>query len=260
MNATHSLIVHRGDAIPLPHVLVAAAELFGGHLRPDADLAAFGSAPVRVNRSVSREGEPLAGTVRCVHLAVRPDEEERLTAISPLVLAPRMGFEDCADEAWPIFGRFVIEAVARSLSERAGALAVLTGSDGPELLGAYSVFAGGRRVWSAAFVPGRLYATWDGTKLLTEPMEASDPTPPEGGHTDFPVHGLQLLFGQTLELTHRERLALLPTLVRACRPPTTDARAAMLARHGRFLAPDTAISEEELEQITASFVEPEFRS
>lgn len=259
MNPTHSLIVHRGDAIPLIRVLGAAAELFGGHLRPDADLAVFASAPVRVHRGATG-GDPLAGTVRCVHLAVRPDEDERLTAISPLVLAPRMGFEDHVDEAWPIFGRFPVEAVACALSEQVGAMAVLSGSDGPDLLGTYSLFAGGRRVWSAAFLPGRLYSTWDGTKLLTQAMDAGDPTPPEGGHTDFPVHGLQLLFGQTLELTHRERLALLPTLVRACRPPTPDARAAMLARGGRFLAPDTALTEDELEGLVDSFVEPDIRS
>jgi hypothetical protein len=258
MQGAHSLIVHRGHPIPMNLVLSVTAELFGGHLRPDADLAAYASAPVRVHRGASGAGDPLAGTVRGLHLAVRPEEDERLTALSPLVLKPRMGFTDDIDEAWALFGRFPSEAVACALSEDVGALAVLTGSDGPELLGAYSVFTGGRRVWSAVFLPGLLYATWDGNELRTEPMEASDPTPPEGGHTDFPVHGLQLLFGETLELTHQEREALLPTLIHACRPPTTDAEAVLLAREGRFLAPDTPLTEEQLNGITASFVEPPF--
>ena len=56
MNAPHSLIVSRGAPIPLPQVLVTAAELFGGHLRPDVDLAAFSSAPVRVQRQADRGG------------------------------------------------------------------------------------------------------------------------------------------------------------------------------------------------------------
>jgi hypothetical protein len=252
MSRPFSLIVHRGEPIPLIRVLGVAAELFGGHLRPDADLAVFASAPVRIRRGGS---DPLADAVRSIHLTVREDADELLTALSPTVLAPRMGFGDEAEDGWSLFGGFPSEAVARALSEDFGAMAVLTCSDGPDLFGAYSLFSGGRRLWSALFVPAELYATWDGEDLRVETMAASDPTPPEGGHTDFPVHGLQLLFGETLDLTHRERQALLPSLAHACRPPNPDARVAMLARNGRFLAPETPLTDDELAAMTASFVE-----
>ncbi len=254
MHGAHSLIVYRGEAVPLGAALALSAELFGGHLRPDATLVAFGSAPVRVHRGAPRDN-PLAGTVRGLHLGVSPPGEDHLTAISPMVLQPRMGFGEHAEDAWPIFGRFPSEALALSLSERFGAFAVLTTSDDDELLGAYSLFSGGRRVWSAAFLPGLLYATFDGNDLRTEPMDAGDPAPPEGGHTEFAVHGLSLLFGETLPLSYREREALLPTLIHACRPPTTDAEAMVLARDGRFLAEDIEPTAEELEAV-ASFVEP----
>lgn len=230
-------------------------EVFGGHLRPDAELAAFGSAPVRVHRNASGP-DPLAGTVRALHLGVPRDHEGLLTALSPLVLSPRMGFGDFADEAWPIFGRLPSEAVALALSEDVGAIAHLTLCEGPELMGAYSVFASGRRLWSAAFVPGLLYVTWDGAELRVEPMDASDPTPVEGGHSDFAAHGLQLLFGEPLQLTHQERMGLMPSLVGACRPPTVDARAATLVREGRFLPANVEATDEELERLVGSFVEP----
>ena len=67
---------------------------------------------------------------------------------------------------------------------------------------------------------------------------------------------MQLLFGEPLELTHREREALLPSLVRACRPPAPDAQAALITREGRFLAPNTIVNDEQLASLTASFLEP----
>ncbi len=249
-----SLLVHRGDELPLPVVHRAAMELLGGHLRPDAELAVQGSALVRVQRGARTQGDPLAGTVHALHFTVPDDSEGLLTDLSQLVLPPRMGFGEEGRAGWEHFGHNPIEALALKLSERTGPVAVLASADAPELAGSYALFGSGRRIWSACFRPGRDYTTWDGHDLRVEAMEPRDPTPPEGGHDSFAAHGLQLLFGEPLKLTERERMNLLPTLAHASRPPTEGARGALLVRGGVFEPAGTALSEEDLARFTRSFV------
>lgn len=249
-----SLLVYRGAELPLSAVHRAAMELLGGHLLPDAELAVFSSALVRVQRAPGSASDPLAGTVRALHFTVPDGSDGVLTDLSRLVLAPRMGFGEEADGGWRHFGPSPVEAIGLKLSERTGPIAVLSSADVPELRGSYALFGSGRRIWSSCFKPGQDYATWDGHELRVEPLGVHDPTPPEGGHDSFAPHGLQLLFGEPLRLTEQERMNLLPTLAHAARPPTTGAKAALLVRGGVFEAPETPLDPAEISRFSASLL------
>jgi len=249
-----SVLVHRGKAVSLPTVHALAAEILGGHVRPDASLLVSASAPVRVDREAKTQGDPLAGTVRVLHLATPDDCEELYTDLSRIVLRGRYGFpDDVLDDALIQFAAFGLDPLALRLSEITGPVAALYLEEGEAPLGGYSVFAGGRRLWSAAFRPTVSYATWDGRELIVSPMSAGDPAPPEGDHTDFPAHGLQLLFGKPLSLTYAERFALLPSLRKASRPPTEAAAAMHLVQDGRFLPPGHEADPDDLERFSRSF-------
>jgi len=249
-----SVLVYRGKVMPLPTVHALAAELFGGHLRPDGSLLVSASAPVRVDRNADTRRDLLAGTVRVLHFATPDECDELFTDLSRIVLRPRYGFPDeVAGEAMEHFGEFGLDPLALRISEFTGPVAALYLTEDDNPVGGYSVFAGGRRIWSAAYRPARSYSTWDGRELLVSPMDAADPPPPEGSHTDFPSHGLQLLFGKPLELTHAERFALLPSLERASRPPTEAATAIHLVEDGRFLGPGQEATQETLARFSRSF-------
>ncbi len=249
-----SVLVYRGKAVPLPTVHALAAEVFGGHLRPDASLLVSASAPVRVDRQAKSASDPLAGTVRVLHFATPDDCDELYTDLSRIVLRSRYGFpEDVLDDALEQFEGLGLDPLALRLSEVTGPIAALYLQEGQAPLGGYSVFGGGRRLWSAAFRPDRSYATWDGRELLVSEMGPGDPAPPEGDHTDFPAHGLQLLFGKPLALTYAERFALLPSLEKASRPPTEAAAAMHLVQDGRFLPPGKEAAPEDLERFSRSF-------
>lgn len=229
-------------------------EVLGGHLRPDAQLAVHASAPVRVDRRTRGGGDPLAGTVRALHLAVAADTPSILTDVSRIVLKGRLGFPPGEEErGWEHFSQAPAEAVALALSDnRRGALAALSLDDG-DLVGCYAIFSGGNRLWSAAYRPGAWYATWDGQDLRIEAMEVGDPSPVEGAPSDFPVHGLNLLFQEPLELTLGEHMALMPALWRASRPPTDSARGMWLVVDGRFVEPNRPLAPEDWERLTGSF-------
>ena len=255
MPGAFSLLVHRGPALDASAVHRVARAVLGGHLRPDADLALFVSAPVRVDRRQRESADPLAGTVRALHVAAPPDLDCALTDLSRLVLLPRMGFpEGDAEAGWDAFGALTNDAIALELSRLTGPVAALTVLEDRALLGAYSVFGGGRRLWSAAYRPGVSYTTWDGRELLSQPMSAGDPPPPEGDYGDFPAHGLSLLFSEPLELTPSERLNVLETLTRACRPPTPGASAWRLVEGGRFSPPNDELPREEWGRFAGSLL------
>lgn len=248
-----SLIVHRGAEVPLGRVHAAARELFGGHLRPDADVIAHSSAPVRVDRDARSRTDPLAGTVRTLHLAVPFNEAEALTDLSRLVLTPRIGLPaDVADLGWRRLGGGPLAALALALSEDFGPLAVLTDEGEAVWRGSYSLFSRGRRLWSACFSAGVHYTTWDGERLASEDHDPSSPLPPEGAPSEFPVHGLQLLCGTTLRLTTDERMALVPSLWRASRPPSEGSSGMWLVEQGRFVDPGQSPDPEAWLRFTSS--------
>jgi hypothetical protein len=248
-----SLIVYRGAELPLGRVHEAARRVLGGHLRPDAALIAHTSGPVRVDRSARNLPDPLAGTVRVVHLAVPFDEDEVLTDLSRMVLPATFGFpEEARAGGWKAFGQVVAESVALELSREDRGLAVLALEEDACWRGSYSLFGAGKRLWSAAFEAGSHYATWDGSALSVDAMALGDPPPVEGAPTDFPAHGLRLLFGGELQLTLAERNALLPSLWRASRPPTEGAEGMWLVEQGRFVAPGRPPSEHDWLRFTAT--------
>lgn len=254
MSTASTLIVYRGREIPLKQVYGVAMRVLGGHLRPDAELVVHGSAAVRVDRKARNAPDPLAGTVRCLHLAVPNDSDGLLTDLSHLVLKGKLGFPaEYQEEGYAAFGQVPMDALALALSELSGPVATLTSIEDDVLLGAYSLFSQGRRVWSAAYEPGKRYATWDGKQLIIQALEPGDPTPPEGDLTDFPAHGLSLMFSEPLELTWSERVNLLPTLWRACRPPTTGHDSMVLVEGGRFVAPGRVLHEEDWNRLIRSF-------
>jgi hypothetical protein len=255
MPTASTLLVYRGKELTLGEIHQAAREVLGGHLRPDAELVVHTSAPVRVDRKARAQADPLAGTVRCVHLAVPNDSDGLLTDLSHLVLPGKLGFpEEWAQEGYAAFGAMPADAVARALSERTGPVATLTSQEEGRLLGAYSIFSHGRRLWSSAYEPDVRYSTWDGSALLTQDMEFGDPTPPEGDLVEFPAHGLSLLFPEPLELTWSERSNLLATLWRACRPPTEGHSSMVLVDRGRFVAPGRPLHDEDWNRLIRSFL------
>ena len=254
MSTASTLIVYRGKELSLGDVHTASMQVLGGHLRPDAELVAHASAPVRVDRRARRGGDPLAGTVRCLHLAVPNDSEGLLTDLSHLVLPTKMGFpSDAAAAGYGVFGTTPMDAVALALSKVSGPVATLTSIEDDVLLGAYAIFSGGRRLWSSCYQPGVRYATWDGTSLSVQDLDPGDPSPPEGDLTEFPAHGLSLLFSEPLELTWSERTNLLRTLWRACRPPTEGHESMVLVEEGRFVAPGRPLHDEDWNRLIRSF-------
>ncbi len=254
MSTASTLIVYRGREVPLKQIYGLSMRVLGGHLRPDAELVVHGSAAVRVDRKARGAADPLAGTVRCLHLAVPNDSDGLLTDLSHLVLKAKLGFPTEFQEAgYAAFGQVPMDALALALSELTGPVATLTSIEDDVLLGAYTVFSGGRRLWSSAYEPGVRYATWDGHGLQVQELEPGDPSPPEGDLTDFPAHGLSLLFPEPLELTWSERVNLLPTLWRACRPPTTGHDSMVLVEGGRFVAPGRELHEEDWNRLIRSF-------
>ncbi len=254
MSTASTLIVYRGREVTLKQVYGLSMRLLGGHLRPDAELVAHGSAAVRVDRKARGNADPLAGTVRCIHLAVPNDTDGLLTDLSHLVLKGKLGFPaDIQDQAYAAFGQTPMDALALAMSEISGPVATLTCVEDEVLLGAYGVFANGRRLWSASFQAGARYATWDGHGLRVQELEVGDPCPPEGDITDFPAHGLSLLFPEPLELTWSERVNLLATLWRACRPPTAGQDSMVLVEGGRFVAPGRALHDEDWNRLLGSF-------
>jgi len=247
-------IVYRGDEIPLAAVHRAAIEVLGGHLRPDAQLAVHACAPVRVDRRGRGRGDPLAGTVRALHLAVDRDTPSILTDLSRMVLPGRLGFPPgTTEQAWEHFGHAPAEAVALMLSEPRRAPIAALSLDEDEHIGSYSILSAGQRLWSASYRPGESYATWDGQELRVEPMELGDPEPVEGAPSDFPVHGLNLLFDEPLELTIGEQVGLMAALWRAARPPTESARGIWLVRDGRFVQDRQPLGPEDWQRLTGSF-------
>jgi len=248
-----TLIVYRGAEVSLGSVSTIVMELLGGHLRPDASLAVHGSAPVRVDpHATSRSADPLAGTVRAIHLAVDADDGI-LTDLSEFAMRPRLGFpERWSEQGWSEFGHIPSDAVALKLSERTGPVATLSLTTAGQPMGAYSVFSTGRRIWSACYRPGLQYATWNGTSISVQPADAAADLPPEGDVLAFPAHGLQLLFPEPLDLGAAERRSLLPGLLLACRPPSAEARGDVLVRGGRFLAP-TPLGEDDWQRFQHSF-------
>ena len=247
------LIVYRGAEIPLSRVHGAARELLGGHLLPDARVIVHGSAPVRIDRDARDPRNPLAGTVRALHLAVPFDDPTVLSGLSRLVLEPKLGLPaDAAGIGWERLGHGPLAAVALALSEDAGPLAVLTLEDEERWRGSYSIFSRGRRLWSSCFEAGVHCTTWDGEAIRSEPHAPDDPLPVEGSPSDFPVHGLQLLYGAPLRLTTNERVAVAPSLWRASRPPSEGASGMWLVEHGRFVDRGRVPDPETWLRLTAS--------
>jgi len=248
-----TIIVYRGAQASLQSLYEIVIELLGGHLRPDASLALHCSAPVRVDRvASSRSTDPLAGTVRAIHLAVAGGDGI-LTDMSRLALIHKLGFPALwAEQGWHEFGHIPSDAVALALSERTGPVATLSLGSTTSVMGAYSVFSSGRRIWSSCYRPGRGYATWNGTEISTDTAEAASPLPPEGEPRLFPAHGLQLLFPEPLGLSQTERMQLLPGLLLACRPPSAEAEGQLLVNEGRFLEP-TPLADEDWQRFQHSF-------
>jgi hypothetical protein len=248
-----SLIVYRGAEIPLGRVHAAARELLGGHLLPDAAVIAHGSAPVRVDRDARDPRNPLAGTVRAIHLAVPYDDPAVLSDLSRMLLKPKQGLPAGeADVGWQRLEHGVLAAVAMALSEDAGPLAVLTLEEDARWRGSYSLFSRGRRLWSSCFEAGVHCTTWDGETLRSEAHAPDAPLPVEGSPSDFPVHGLQLLYGAPLRLTPDERLAVVPSLWRASRPPSEGSSGMVLVRDGRFVERGETPDPETWLRLTAS--------
>jgi len=251
---TTSLLVYRGPEIPLRAVHEAAMEVLGGHLRPDADLVVHASAPVRVDPRGRDQDNPLAGTVRILHLAVPSDVPDILTDLSRMVLPAHAGFPpEVLAEAWGHFGHAPAEAVALALSKRAGPIAVFSLDEDEAPLGSYSLFSSGSRLWSAVFRPGVGYASWDGHQLHVQPMQSGDPNPIEGGPGNFPAHGMNLLFAEPLSLSESERVALTAVLWRASRPPTDSARGMWLVENGRFVEPGRPLAGADWMRFIVSF-------
>jgi len=238
MQDSTSIIVYRGPEVSASALCQIVMELLGGHLRPDASLALHFSAPVRVNRlAAARSEDPLAGTVRAIHLGVA-DEEGILTTLSELALRDKLGFpEAVAQEGWQQFGHLPSDAVALALSNITGPVATLSQRAGEHEMGAYSIFSSGRRIWSSCYRPALSYATWNGSHLNVQQLSDSTTVVPEGNTSNFPAHGLQLLFGEEIGLTPVEQSKLLPGLLLACRPPSADAEGRLLVEAGRFQAP-----------------------
>jgi len=250
-----TLIVHRGQAVDLSSVHRLVTELLGGHLRPDADLVIQASAPVRIDPEAREaSSDPLAGTIRVLHLAVPDDCDGILTNLSGTLLAPRLGFpEEVQDMAWNLFGRMAADAVALALSELTGPVATLTAIGGAEAVGAYAIFSRGKRLWSACYRPGHTYATWNGKQLTIQPLAETDVLPPEGDVNDFPAHGMDLLFGRPLDLTDKERSRLLAGLLHATRPPTPATAGMRLVDQGRFLEAGGPLAPEDWQRFSRSF-------
>jgi hypothetical protein len=248
-----TLIVYRGPEVSLRSVSMIVMELLGGHLRPDASLAVHGSAPVRVDaHAATRSHDPLAGTVRAIHLAVDADDGI-LTDLSELAMRHKLGFpERCSEQGWAEFGHIPSDAVALRLSEHTGPVATLSLATRGQPMGAYSVFSTGRRIWSACYRPGLRYCTWDGAEISVQAADARADLPPEGEVVAFPAHGLQLLFPEPLDLGAAERRSLLPGLLLACRPPSAEARGDLLVRGGRFQEP-TPLDEDDWLRFQHSF-------
>lgn len=257
MAATHSssnLIVYRGRQVTFSEVHGIAAQLLGGHLRPDAAIVVHGSAPVRVDPSVGSHPDPRVGTVRVLHLGIPGSSDGVLTDLSRTLLRKRLGFpEDIADDAWTHFGQVPAEAFGLGLSELSGPVAVLSVADEHSPRGSYSIFAAGRRVWSASYKPGQSYVTWDGNELHIEAMSAEDTPPMEGSWSEFPAHGLRLLFSEPLVLKKNEIAGLLPSLWRASRPPTEGSDGMWLVENGRFVNLGRKLSSEDWDEFVASF-------
>jgi|GEM_PF-1601972 len=248
LDAEHglSLLVHRGPEASLRTIWDLGRHVLGGHLRPDATVAAVRSAPIRV-----QAGAGLDGTVRVIQILV-PSDRPVLTDLSMLVLPGRMGFGDAAADGWAAFGELPLEAMARALSDETGPVACLSQRDGESPLGSYSLFGSGRRLWASCYRPGDSYSTWDGSEFLSEPLEVGDPAPPEGDYDEFAAHGLQLLFPTALGLPPEQRLSLLPSLRQACRAGQRGAEAWMLVEDGRFVPPGQEATEDELAELTGS--------
>ena len=253
MQDSATIIVYRGPEANAACLYQILREVLGGHLRPDASLALHYSAPVRVNRlAAARSNDPLAGTVRAIHLAVA-GEDGILTALSALALRDKLGFpETLAEHGWQQFGHLPSDAVALALSRVTGPVATLTLQSKPHEMGAYSVFSTGRRIWSACYRPSLSYCTWNGTELGVEPLGDADTGVPEGPSSGFPAHGLQLLFGEDMGLSPLERSKVLPGLLLACRPPSPDAEGHLFVEGGRFCQP-TRLADDDWRRFQHSF-------
>jgi hypothetical protein len=247
-----AVLVYRGAEVPLSKVHGLAREVFGGHLRPDAEIVAHQSAPLRVDRDAKREADPLAGTVRVLHLAIPRDCDSILTMLSRHALARRLGFPDArADVGWEAFPDVALDALAVRVSETTGPTATLLRDDNLAVA-AYALFARGRRVLSARYAPGESLARFDGDEVATMRLSRGDPAPAEGDIEDFPARGLSLLFGHELSLTDAERRNLLPTLWRATRPPVEGAAGMVLVEDGRFTQPGREPHEADWNRLIAS--------
>ncbi|MEE2828712.1 MAG: hypothetical protein VX498_05965 [Myxococcota bacterium] len=254
MGSRSTLIVYRGRPVALSDVHAIAARLLGGHLRPDAELVVHASAPVRVDPRVESSPDPSLGTVRVLHLAVSSQCENILTELSRMLLKGRLGFPDeFSQEAWEHFGEVPAEAIGLALSEVTGPVAVLSHDDGAGARGSYSIFVSGRRIWSASYRPDQAYTTWDGSRLLVEPMGHESSDPMEGSCSDFPAHGLKLLFTDPLPLTTKEIENLIPVLWRASRPPTEAADGMWLVEQGRFVDPGRGLTGPDWSRFVGSF-------
>ena len=249
-----SLIIYRGRSLSFEEIRGACARLLGGHLRPDAAMVVHGSAPVRVDRAQSNNPDPRVGTVRVLSFALPRDSEGILTNLSKVILKQRLGLpEGMEDKAWEHFGEVPAEAIGLALSNLTGPVAVLSVRDRPTARGSYSIFSGGRRLWSASYRPGRDYATWDGTKFeIRAANEAIEP-PMEGDWSEFPAHGLRLLFTTPLDLSDAEIRSLLPSLWRASRPPTEACEGYWLVEQGRFVLSERELRLEDWDTFTSSF-------
>jgi hypothetical protein len=248
-----TIIVYRGPEVSASTLCQIIMEVLGGHLRPDASLALNFSAPVRVNRlAAARSADPLAGTIRAIHLAVA-EKDGILTALSKLALRDKLGFPEAfAELGWQQFGHLPSDAIALGISKHTGPVATLSERVGESQMGAYSVFSSGRRIWSSCYRPGVSYVTWNGTDLMVHKSGDGTTSVPEGETSDFPSHGLQLLFGEEIGLSSLERSKLLQGLRLACRPPSTDADGRLIVEQGRFMSP-TPLGTEDWQRFQLSF-------
>ena len=254
MKPNSSLVIYRGRPVSFEEIRDVCARLLGGHLRPDAAMVVHGSAPVRVDRSQNSNPDPSAGTVRVLHFAIPRESEGILTNLSKVLLSQRLGFPaEMGAEAWQHFGEVPAEALGLGLSNITGPVAVLSVRDTPSCRGSYSIFSGGRRLWSASYRPGVDYATWDGTQLEVKAAGEAVEPPLEGAWTEFPAHGLRLLFTDPLDLTDAEVRSLLPSLWRASRPPTEASEGNWLVDEGRFVQPGRKLSPDDWNRFLASF-------
>lgn len=254
MKPNSSLVLYRGRGVSFTEIRDLCARLLGGHLRPDAAMVVHASAPVRVDRNHNTNPDPTAGTVRVLHFAIPRESDGILTNLSKVLLKRRLGFPvEMEDKAWEFFGEVPAETLGLALSSITGPVAVLSLRDSPTCRGSYSIFSGNRRLWSASYRPGQDYATWDGTKLEVHSEEDSGESPMEGSWSDFPAHGLRLLFSNPLDLTDAEVRSLLPSLWRASRPPTEACQGNWLVDGGRFVLPGRQLTEEDWDYFLGSF-------